>query len=72
MIDNNNIEKKIFNNAVMLDEHIFWIDHIRTVEDKIAKNISLLYRVRQFLNEHYLKTVYFSYIHSYLNYENIP
>ena len=51
----------------MLDEHISWIDHVRTVGDKIAKNIGLLYRVSQFLNEDSRKTVYFSYIHSYLN-----
>ena len=55
----------------MLDEHMSWIDHVRTVENKIAKNIGLLYRVNQFLNEDTLKTVYFSYIHSYLNYANI-
>ena len=56
--------------GVMLDEHISWIDHARTIENKVAKNIGLLYRVNQFLNED-SKTVYFSYIHSYLNYANI-
>ena len=73
MIGNNNIERKssIKFLGVMLDEHISWIDHVRTVENKIAKNIGLLYRVSQFLNEDSLKTVYFSYIHSYLNYANI-
>ena len=55
----------------MLDEHISWIDHVRTVENKIAKNIGLLCRVSQFLIEDSLKTVYFLYIHSYLNYGNI-
>ena len=48
-----------------------WIDHVGTVENKIAKNIDLLYRVSHFLSEDSLKTVYFSYIHSYLNYANI-
>ena len=57
--------------GVMLDKRISWIDHVRTVENKIVKNIGLLYRVSQFLNEDSLKTVYFSYIHSYLNYANI-
>ena len=57
--------------GVMLDEHISWTDHIRTVENKIAKNIGLLYRVSQFLNEDSLKTVYFPYIHSFLNYANV-
>ena len=55
----------------MLGKHISWIDHVKTVENKIAKNIGLLYRVSQFLDEDSLKTVYFSYIHSYLNYANI-
>ena len=55
----------------MQDEHISWIDHVRTIKNKIAKNIDLLYHVRQFLNEDPLKTVYFSYIHYYLNYANI-
>ena len=55
----------------MLDEHISRIDHVRPVENEIEKNIGLLYRVSQFVNEDSLKTVYFSYIHSYLNYANI-
>ena len=55
----------------MLDEHLSWKDHIKIVENKLAKNIGLLYRVNQYLNESSLKTVYFSYIHSYLNYTNI-
>ena len=73
MIDNNNIERKssIKFFAVMLDKHISWIDYVRTVENKIAKNIGLLYHIGQFLNEDSFKTVYFSYIHSYLNYANI-
>ena len=73
MISNNNIERKssIKFLKVTLDEHISWIDHVRAAEKKIQKNIGLLYRVSHFLNEDSLKTVYFSYIHSYLNYANI-
>ena len=55
----------------MLDEHISRNNHINTLEDKLAKNIGLLNRASYFLNEHSLKTIYFSYIHSYLNYANI-
>ena len=29
----------------MLDKHIPWTDHVRAVENKIVKNIGLLYRV---------------------------
>ena len=74
MIGNNNIEKKNLQYnflEVMIGEHISCIDHVRTVENKIETNIDLLYGVIQFLNEDSLQTVYFCYIHSYLNYGNI-
>ena len=63
MVGNDNIEKTYLIKflGVMLDEHISWIDHVKTVENKIAKNIGLLYRVSQFLDEDSLKTVYFWY-----------
>ena len=68
MIGNNNIERKssIKYLGVMLDEHLSWIDHVRTVENKIVKNIDLLCHVSQFLDEDSVSTVYFLYIHSYL------
>ena len=55
----------------MLDENILWKDNIKTTEKKLAKNIGLLYRAKPHLGEMSLKTIYFSYIHSYLNYANI-
>ena len=60
MVGSNNIERtsSIKFLGVMLDEHISWIDHVRTVENKIAKNIGLLYRVSQFLDEDSLKTIF--------------
>ena len=57
--------------GVMLDENITWEEHIRTVENKLAKNIGLLYRAKPLLEEKSLKSIYFAYTHSYLNYANI-
>ena len=57
--------------GVMLDENISWKDHIKPIEKKLAKNIGLLYQAKPYLDETSLKTIYFSYIHSYLNYANI-
>ena len=57
--------------GVMLDEHITWNEHIKTIGKKLAKNIGLLYKARVLLDKESLKTIYFSYIHSYLNYANI-
>ena len=72
-IANNQIERKkaIKSLDVMLDENVNWQEHIRTVENKITKNIGLLYRAKYLLNESSLKCIYFANIHSYLNYANI-
>ena len=51
---------------------ISWKDHIRTVENKIAKNIGLLYRAKQLFNTSSLKSIYFSSNHTYLNYAKLP
>ena len=72
-ISNKSIERKFSIKflGVMLDKHITWKDHIHAIEKKVAKNIDLLYRARQFLDKESLTTIYFLYIHSYLNYTNI-
>ena len=72
-IANNEIERKkaIKFLGVMLDENVNWQEHICTAENKIAKNIGLLYRAKYLLNESSLKCIYFASIHSYLNYANI-
>ena len=55
----------------MLDENISWEEHIHMVETKLAKNIGLLYCEKPLLEEKSLESIYFAYIHSYLNYANI-
>ena len=57
--------------GVLLNENITWKNHICSFEKKLSKNIGLLYHAKYLLDESSLKTVYFSYIHSYLNYANI-
>ena len=48
-----------------------WDEHICTVETKLGKNIGLLYRAKPLIEEKSLKSIYFAYIHTYLNYDNI-
>ena len=57
--------------VVMLDENITWEKHICTIESTLAKNIGLLYRAKPLLQVKSLKSIYFAYIQSYLNYANI-
>ena len=56
--------------GVWIDENLTWMDHIHTFENKIARNIGLLYQGKHYLDENYLKQIYFAYTHAYLNYAN--
>ena len=57
--------------GVLTDEHLTWKEHVAVIENKVSKNIGLLYRSRRVLDSMALKNLHFSYIHSYLNYGNI-
>ena len=59
--------------GVLIDEHLTWKEHISviSIEDKISKNLGVLHRARRVLDSTALKNLYFSFIHSYLNYGNI-
>ena len=56
--------------GALLDQHLTWKEHIKFTENKIAKNIGMLYKARPYLNKRALLFFYYSYIHSYLNYAN--
>ena len=45
--------------SLMLDEHISWTDHVRTVENKTAKKPVFLYCITQFLKQNSLKNCTF-------------
>ena len=51
--------------GIMVDENLTWNDHIHILENKLLKNIGLLYRANT------MTTLYFLFFHSYLNYGNI-
>ena len=57
--------------GVLLDENLTWNNHIHVIENKIAKNIGILYKARYTINQQGLRSLYYSFIHSYLNYGNI-
>ena len=56
---------------VLVDEHLSWSDHINILENKLSENLSLLYKSKHFLNANGIKSLYYSFLHSYLNYGNI-
>ena len=57
--------------GVLLDDNLSWKEHIKYLENKIAKNIGLMYTAKPFLDKESLLALYYSYIHSYLNYANL-
>ena len=65
----NNIETKRENSVkflgVIIDENLTWKNHIEVVENKISKNIGVLYRASHLLDFKNLLKIYFSF--SYAN-----
>ena len=53
--------------GVLIDEHLTWKDNLTAIENKVSKNLGLLYRTRVVLYSTALKNMYFPFIHSYLN-----
>ena len=46
-------------------------NHISFVENKVSKNVGILHKAKNIFSEGGLRTLYFSFVHSYLNYGNI-
>ena len=57
--------------GILLDENLSWKEHLKLTENKIAKNIGLIYKAKSHLNKDSLLALYFSDIHSYINYVNL-
>ena len=71
----NYIEFKRENSAkflgVIIHENLTLKNHIEVMQNKIPKNIEVLYRASRLLNFKNLRKIYFSFIHIYINYVNI-
>ena len=61
----------IIQKTILLDENLSCKEHLKLTENKIAKNIELVYKVKLYLNKDSLLALYFSYIHSYIKYANL-
>ena len=57
--------------GVLFDENLTWNNHISLIENKLSKGLGILHRARFLLDKKSMKNVYFSFIHSYINYGNI-
>ena len=57
--------------GVFIDENLSWKQHIDILSSKISKSMGILYKSRDVLSKQCLNQLYFSFIHSYVNYANI-
>ena len=62
--------------GILLDEHLSWKNHISVVENKVSNNIGILQKAKNIFSNRCLKTLHFSFVHSFiasyiLNYGNI-
>ena len=48
--------------GIMLDENLNWKAHIHYVENKISRDLGILYKARYLLNKSCLKHIYFTFI----------
>ena len=46
--------------GILLDENLSWKEHLKLTENKIAKNIGLIYKAKPNLNKDSLLALYFS------------
>ena len=63
------LRKKIL--SVILGEHLGWKKQIQPSENKVSKNVCVFYKTSKLINSKCLRSIYFSFIHSYINYANI-
>ena len=57
--------------GVTIDSSLNFKAHIDEISSKISKSTGVLYRLSNFLSSATLRSLYFSFIHSYLEYCNI-
>ena len=48
--------------GVVLDEHLTWKKHIQLIENKVSKNVDVLYKTSKLINSKCLRSIYFSFI----------
>ena len=56
--------------SIFTDESLTWKGHIEDSCNKISKSVGIMYKSRNINSKRLMKQLYFSFIHSYLNYAN--
>ena len=54
--------------GVFIDDKLTWSNHIAYLENKLSRSVGLFYRIRQYLSDSALKSLYFSFVYSHLQF----
>ena len=54
--------------GILLDNHLTWKSHIHYINLKISKGIGILMKMRHYVSKSLLKTLYYSFIQSHIDY----
>ena len=57
--------------GVLIDDKLSWKDHIQSINIKLRKGIGILSNIKDYVTQPTLKSLYYSFIHPYLNYNLI-
>ena len=69
--------KRLYQNSsvkylgIKIDKYLNWQDHVNNIAIKLKKANAKLYKVRQFVNEKTLISIYHAIFNSHLNYASI-
>lgn len=67
-VNNIKIQSQIKYLGVYIDQHLHWGPQIKDTNNKLAKNIGIITKLRHYINLHTLKQLYYSLIYPYLTY----
>ena len=57
--------------GIKIDQNLNWKDHINDIAVKLNRANALLFKIRNFVNITFLKTIYFAIFDSHINYANL-
>ena len=69
-ISNNVIDRSMNTKflGVIIDSKLNWAAHILYIKNNISKSIGIIFKIRNFLDKHILRNMYFTFIYPYLIY----
>ena len=62
---------QVNNLGIKTDENSSWKQHIHHIAMKLNRSNALLFTIRNYVNKHILRTIYFAIFDSHINYANL-